>query len=253
MHRFPIEQLDRTPENQDDLSEEEQNYIREKLDTTLRDKIIELLPVLGEAAREKIREIPLDYPELKEQSIGQIIEEKIFPLFEDDEEVMARLEERNLAGRREFTQKVGDFLQLDTPLREHPLFSREVHATHTGELARIAGADEELTGRLVELEPQWDRRDTTLLDQWQEEGLIDAAKQRDILYTFELADLTGDNLPLTERLKDRQDIQSTRDLMRLAEERCSAQLITVNGKDGVTRSTLKKVEACLESLASQPI
>ncbi|MCB9834356.1 MAG: hypothetical protein H6807_17970 [Planctomycetes bacterium] len=49
------------------------------------------------------------------------------------------------------------------------------------------------------------------------------------------------------------DAPNSRDLMRLAEERCSAQLITVNGKDGVTRSTLKKVEACLESLASQPI
>ena len=44
------------------------------------------------------------------------------------------------------------------------------------------------------------------------------------------------------------DAPSSRDLMRLAEERCSSQLITVNGKDGVTRTTLNKVEACLESL-----
>ncbi len=41
---------------------------------------------------------------------------------------------------------------------------------------------------------------------------------------------------------------SPRDLMRLAEERCSAQLITVNGRDGVTRGTLTKVEACLAEL-----
>lgn len=42
------------------------------------------------------------------------------------------------------------------------------------------------------------------------------------------------------------DAPTSRDLMRLAEERCSGQLITVNGKDGVTRQTLKKVEACVE-------
>ena len=44
------------------------------------------------------------------------------------------------------------------------------------------------------------------------------------------------------------DAPSARDLMRLAEERCSAQLITVNGKDGVTRTTLQKVDGCLEHL-----
>ena len=44
------------------------------------------------------------------------------------------------------------------------------------------------------------------------------------------------------------DAPTSRDLMRLAEERCSAQLITVNGKDGVTRSTLTKVETCLDEL-----
>lgn len=49
------------------------------------------------------------------------------------------------------------------------------------------------------------------------------------------------------------DAPSSRDLMRLAEERCSAQLITVNGKDGVTRSTLQKIETCLEYLAGLPI
>lgn len=44
------------------------------------------------------------------------------------------------------------------------------------------------------------------------------------------------------------DAPTSRDLMRLAEERCSGQLITVNGKEGVTRAALKKVEACLETL-----
>lgn len=44
------------------------------------------------------------------------------------------------------------------------------------------------------------------------------------------------------------DSPSSRDLMRLAEERCSAQLVTVNGKDGVTRATLNKVETCLEEV-----
>lgn len=44
------------------------------------------------------------------------------------------------------------------------------------------------------------------------------------------------------------DAPSSRDLMRLAEERCSAQLVTVNGKDGVTRATLNKVENCLEEV-----
>jgi hypothetical protein len=46
------------------------------------------------------------------------------------------------------------------------------------------------------------------------------------------------------------DAPTSRDLMRLAEERCSGQLITVNGKDGVTRLTLKKVEACLETIGA---
>ena len=45
------------------------------------------------------------------------------------------------------------------------------------------------------------------------------------------------------------DAPTARDLMRLAEERCSSQLITVNGKDGVTRVTLGKVENCLEAMA----
>jgi hypothetical protein len=44
------------------------------------------------------------------------------------------------------------------------------------------------------------------------------------------------------------DAPTSRDLMRLAEERCSGQLITVNGKDGVTRSTLNKVEACCDEI-----
>lgn len=44
------------------------------------------------------------------------------------------------------------------------------------------------------------------------------------------------------------DAPTSRDLMRLAEERCSGQLITVNGKDGVTRSTLNKVEACFTDI-----
>ena len=44
------------------------------------------------------------------------------------------------------------------------------------------------------------------------------------------------------------DAPTSRDLMRLAEERCSAQLITVNGKDGVTRATLNKIEHCLQEL-----
>ncbi|MEZ6197737.1 MAG: hypothetical protein R3F20_18775 [Planctomycetota bacterium] len=45
------------------------------------------------------------------------------------------------------------------------------------------------------------------------------------------------------------DAPTSRDLMRLAEERCSGQLITVNGRDGVTRTTLNKVEACLEEMS----
>jgi hypothetical protein len=44
------------------------------------------------------------------------------------------------------------------------------------------------------------------------------------------------------------DAPSSRDLMRLAEERCSSQLITVNGKDGVTRATMNKLEVCLDRL-----
>ncbi|MCA9319303.1 MAG: hypothetical protein KDB53_01145 [Planctomycetes bacterium] len=44
---------------------------------------------------------------------------------------------------------------------------------------------------------------------------------------------------------------SSRDLMRLAEERCSSHLITVNGRDGVTRGTLTKVEFCLDDLMIQ--
>lgn len=44
------------------------------------------------------------------------------------------------------------------------------------------------------------------------------------------------------------DTPSSRDLMRLAEERCSGRLITVNGKDGITRTTLNKVEACYAEL-----
>ncbi len=46
------------------------------------------------------------------------------------------------------------------------------------------------------------------------------------------------------------DAPTSRDLMRLAEERCSSQLVTVNGKDGVTRATLNKLEILLEQLAA---
>ena len=45
------------------------------------------------------------------------------------------------------------------------------------------------------------------------------------------------------------DSPAPRDLMRLSEERCSSSLISVNGRDGVTRVTLDKVEASLERLA----
>ncbi|MEE9391593.1 MAG: hypothetical protein V3W41_03720 [Planctomycetota bacterium] len=48
------------------------------------------------------------------------------------------------------------------------------------------------------------------------------------------------------------DAPGSRDLMRLAEERCSGCLITVNGKDGVSRATLNKVEACLRELQPAP-
>ncbi len=44
------------------------------------------------------------------------------------------------------------------------------------------------------------------------------------------------------------DSPTSRDLMRLAEERCSSQLVTVNGKDGVTRATLNKLEVLLTQL-----
>ncbi|MFT7617568.1 MAG: hypothetical protein ACI97A_001207 [Planctomycetota bacterium] len=49
------------------------------------------------------------------------------------------------------------------------------------------------------------------------------------------------------------DSPTSRDLMRLAEERCSSQLVTVNGKDGVTRPTLNKLEVLLERLMAQRI
>ena len=46
------------------------------------------------------------------------------------------------------------------------------------------------------------------------------------------------------------DAPNSRDLMRLAEERCSGRLLTVNSKEGVTRATLKKLEVCLEALGN---
>lgn len=49
------------------------------------------------------------------------------------------------------------------------------------------------------------------------------------------------------------DSPTSRDLMRLAEERCSSHLVTVNGKDGVTRPTLNKLEVLLERLMAQQI
>lgn len=45
------------------------------------------------------------------------------------------------------------------------------------------------------------------------------------------------------------DAPAPRDLMRLSEERCSCSLVSVNGKDGVTRVTLDKVENSLETFA----
>ena len=42
------------------------------------------------------------------------------------------------------------------------------------------------------------------------------------------------------------DAPAPRDLMRLSEERCSSSLVSVNGRDGVTRVTLDKVAASLE-------
>ena len=45
------------------------------------------------------------------------------------------------------------------------------------------------------------------------------------------------------------DSPGPRDLMRLSEERCSSSLVSVNGRDGVTRVTLDKVEGALERLS----
>lgn len=44
------------------------------------------------------------------------------------------------------------------------------------------------------------------------------------------------------------DAPNSRDLMTLCDERCSGQLIIVNGKDGVTRATLNKIDALCEEM-----
>ncbi len=49
------------------------------------------------------------------------------------------------------------------------------------------------------------------------------------------------------------DAPTSRDLMRLAEERCSSHLVTVNGKDGVTRATMNKLEVILAKLMQDQI
>lgn len=189
------------------LTQQERKIVEEKLDelltneiSTVKERITERLPG-KEKAVDKIfaRLKKLKASSLAEKNIGEIIsgavgeeEKKLFNKEELD--VLDRMAS-DLEGA-----KVKDVLNMDVPLKDNPLFSKELARAKNIEYARIIGLKEDKSELLGSRDIDLINADESLLEEMVKKRILTPKQKNDLLVTSRLSRLTGENFELLEHL-----------------------------------------------------
>jgi hypothetical protein len=185
------------------LPADQLGYITAKLNLQLGREILKALgtmsPALGRIVHGALAQ--LDYRPVQEQTLSALITSRILVEARRDASLADELTALQTRLAKGNTATVAQILHLDLPVQDHPAFLADVRRMLTLQYAQMSqvdvGSAKTLAAKLGSI---WEVREPDLAE-LVVQGLITDAQKSDLLLTFDLGRLTGDNIPFVSTLK----------------------------------------------------
>ncbi|HYE56425.1 MAG TPA: Tc toxin subunit A, partial [Chitinophagaceae bacterium] len=188
------------------------------VDSALSDYFIDSLADAGlhmdDKMKTAIAELKVDLRGMEHIPVSSLFRETILPELMKKEELKKHAA---ILSRKVGTlhgKKVGDLLQLQRPLAQHPAFQKDMLHTRNAGYTGIFKLSNTLADKLTELDIDIATATNDQLNELVGKQLIEPAQLKTLKLSGELARLTDDNLPLVAGLQKR-NIQSVSELANL--------------------------------------
>lgn len=173
----------------------------EKAAIGIRDGIIEKLPGKREAVKNIFDRLDgFELSEIIDQSLGEVISSfinKEDKKFFNDDELKSIRESLGINA----VNKIRDILRLDMPLRDNPIFAKDILKAKAVEYADIIGLTGENLNRFVEKEIDLSNENEAPLEELVKEDILTIVQKDDLLLTTRLSVLVGENFDLIKGIK----------------------------------------------------
>ncbi|MCB9283908.1 MAG: hypothetical protein H6563_07545 [Lewinellaceae bacterium] len=193
-------------------------YIENRLNNNLKDRIKGQLPIDGPSVERFLEKLDIDFRVWQDRSLKEVVEELVVPELQKDEVLNKQFSGAVAAENIIETTNLSELLQLDLPLKEHPLFSEEVRRIKNYTIAHIAGLPDETADAIHSQGVKWEDATQNQWDALEEKGIISGEEKTGLQKAFGFSKITGNNFALTKILAEEKNIITPKDLAQLERE-----------------------------------
>jgi hypothetical protein len=199
-------------ENMDELPEETQSYIQQQLNQYLNQQLINAIPISGPDFEQAVQDLQLNYQDHTGETLGELINATVRPALEEVESLKEQLNQIPPSFVESKTTPLSQVLQLDTPIKTHPVLSKDVEKVKAHLLGEVAGLGKPNILQIIDKEVPLHEATETHWDQWVDDGTIAPDQAEGLQTALNYANLTGENFPLIHAIQGKPNIARPSDL-----------------------------------------
>ena len=196
------------------LSDRQKGFIDGQLYAHLKDRIFSSLSINGEDVHDVVDGLDIKIGEYQDQSFGKLVYEVVVPALLKNPKTASLFEGRRIPTSSNENTTVEEILQLEKPIKEHPIFIQLIKKVKNHVLIDLATDDKDLTSQLLELNINWEKIIESDFENLIEEGTITEDQKEQLQHTLNLGKITGDNLSLIQHIIKNDSISEIKDFVK---------------------------------------
>ncbi|MEW5744518.1 MAG: neuraminidase-like domain-containing protein [Nitrospirota bacterium] len=180
---------------------EEAKYVAARLNERLKSAVAEAVGPDRPGLARLIETASLDYRKVKESDLHTVIREKLLAGAERNPALKAEAEEALKALETAPSIPIGTLLNLDSPLKDHPLLAADYRKEKLLRSAELLGLKETQAAKLAAKDIVLEDLNDAIIDSLVTEKVITAKQKKELQLISDLSRLGGENFELINALK----------------------------------------------------
>ena len=172
------------------------SFIKKILNQELVDRLQETSGNYKKEMAALLKEADFDYERLKEYTLLHFFTKELVPNAKKLKLPAKKIHELQKQVEHLPPIPIRNLLQLDLPVKDHPVLGKEFRKAQTAAFGEFIGLDRAKIDRLCTRDIDWENVNAAVLQPLMTEKLITEEERIELLEVTELAHLTGDNLKL---------------------------------------------------------